>query len=110
MSLSAMAEEVGMGDMYRSTMGPASSALHGDWSALDDLYLDRCAHPLHGPHALPRLEPAEESRESLPFLAETFSRWVFDAYSRATGYEPPSDAEADEHAADGGEISNDEGT
>jgi hypothetical protein len=29
MSLAAMAEEVGMGGMYRSTMGPASSALHG---------------------------------------------------------------------------------
>ena len=57
MSLAAMANEVGMGDVYNSTMGPASSALHGDWSALDDLYLDRCVHPLHASHVLPRLEP-----------------------------------------------------
>jgi Family of unknown function (DUF5677) len=95
MSLAAMAEEVGMGDLYRSTMGPASSALHGDWSALDDLYLDRCLHPLHGSHVIPRLKAAEESRESLPFLAETFSRWIFSTYCRATDYEPPSDAEAE---------------
>ncbi len=99
-SLAAMAEEVGMGDMYRSVMGPASSAVHGDWSALDDLYLDRCIHPLHGSHVLPRLEPAEESRESLPFLAETLSRWIINAYFKATGYEAPSDAEADEPSAD----------
>lgn len=95
MSLAAMAEEVGMGELYATTMAPASSALHGDWSALDDLYLDRCVHPLHGRHVLPRLEPAEESRESLPFLAETYSRWAFDAYIKAMGYEEPIGAEAD---------------
>lgn len=108
MTLAAMAEEVGMGEMYGSTMGPANSALHGDWSALDDLYLDRCVHPLHGPHALPRLEPAEESRETLPFLAERFSRWVFNAYVKATGYEEPTEAEADELPGDGEEAPADE--
>jgi hypothetical protein len=87
-SLLAMAEEVGMGDMYHSTMGPASSALHGDWSALDDLYLDRCVHPLHGPHALPKLEPAEQSDERLPYLAQSFSRWAFDAYCSAFDHDP----------------------
>jgi hypothetical protein len=84
--LFAMAEEVGMGDMYKSTMGPASSATHGDWSALDDLFLDRCLHPLHGRHAIPRFEAAAESDERLPFLAETFAKWALDAYLGAIGH------------------------
>lgn len=91
-SLQQMAKEVGMGSLYESTMGPASSALHGDWSALDDLYLDRCVHPLHGPHALPRLKPASESNEKLPFLAEKYATWTLGAYYRAFSYNvPPED-------------------
>ena len=92
-SLFAMAEEVGMGDLYHSTMGPASSATHGDWSALDDLFLDRCLHPLHGRHAIPRLELAAESDERLPFLGETFARWALDAYFKAIEYHPPAGSE-----------------
>ncbi len=94
----------GLGEMYQSTMGPASSALHGDWSALDDLYLDRCVHPLHGPHVLPKLESAEESDERLPFLADSFSRWAFQTYCEAIGYEGPKDADAVPHRgeAEGG--------
>jgi hypothetical protein len=88
-SLFDMAQEVGLGDMYQLTMGPASSALHGDWSALDDLYLDRCVHPLHGPHVLPKLEPADESDERLPFMADSFSRLAFQAYCEAMGYQAP---------------------
>jgi hypothetical protein len=96
-SLQKMAVEVGMGDLHQS-LSPASSALHGDWSALDDLFLDRCGHPLHGPHAIPRFEPAEESDERLPFLADTISRWALATYCAAVGYEP--DASEEEEAAD----------
>ncbi|MDQ6910876.1 MAG: hypothetical protein M3Z84_08880, partial [Actinomycetota bacterium] len=110
MSLAAMADAVGMGELYGSTMAPASSALHGDWSALNDLYLDRCVHPLHGSHVLPRLEPAEESRESLPFLAETYSRWAFDTYVKAMGYEEPIDAGVDEPSEDKDASAGDTGT
>jgi hypothetical protein len=91
-SLFTMADEVGMGDMYQSTLVPASSSLHGDWSALDDLYLDRCLHPLHGPHALPRIEPAQESDERLPFIAEKFSTWALDWYLKAIDYVARTDA------------------
>lgn len=94
-SLFAMAEEVGMGDLYKSTMGPASSATHGDWSALDDLFLDRCLHPLHGRHAIPRFEPASESDERLPFLATTYARWALDAYFGAIGYHRPAGPDID---------------
>jgi hypothetical protein len=89
-SLFAMAEEVDMGDLYNSTMGPASSATHGDWSALDDLFLDRCLHLLHGRHAIPRFELAAESDERLPFLAETYATWALNAYLKATGHERPA--------------------
>ncbi|MEX1102677.1 MAG: DUF5677 domain-containing protein, partial [Dehalococcoidia bacterium] len=85
-SLEKMAIAVGMGDIY-SSMAPASSGLHGDWSALDDLFLDRCLHPLHGPHALPRFELAGESDERLPFLADTLSRWTMETYAAAMGYQ-----------------------
>jgi hypothetical protein len=85
-SLEKMAIAVGMGDIY-SSLGPASSALHGDWSALDDLFLDRCIHPLHGPHAIPRFKLAEESDERLPFLADAISRWTVKTYKAAMGNE-----------------------
>ena len=35
-SLFDMAREVGLEDMYHSVIIPASSALHGDWAALED--------------------------------------------------------------------------
>jgi hypothetical protein len=100
-SLEKMAIAVGMGDIY-SSLGPASSALHGDWSALDDLYLDRCLHPLHGAHAIPKFEPAEETDERLPFLADILSRWTAATYLAAMNYEPelgePADDEANENS------------
>jgi len=60
-----------MRNVWRETRGRSACGAYfvpGDWSALDDLYLDRCVQSRHGSHVLPRLEPAEESRESLPFL------------------------------------------
>jgi hypothetical protein len=90
-----MAKAVGLEDMYHSVMIPASSALHGDWSALDEYVLVRCRHPLHDGHALPRLEYAPESVEQFPRLAEDFARWAFDAYCRAMTYEAISDEEAE---------------
>jgi hypothetical protein len=97
-SLEKMAAAVGMGDLYGS-MSPASSALHGDWSALDDLFLDRCRHLLHGPHALPKLELAGESDERLPFLADSSAQWVMETYYEAVGYQPEEqeDDQEDDH-------------
>jgi hypothetical protein len=88
-SLQAMAREVGMEELYESAMVPASSAVHGDWSALDDMFLDRCVHPLHGPHALPRKKPASESNEKIPFVVESYSRWILRTYYAAFGYRVP---------------------
>lgn len=95
-SLEQMAVAVGFGDLYGS-MSPASSALHGDWSALDDLFLDRCRHPLHGPHAIPRFALAEESDERPPFLADSISGWTLDSYEAAMGYNAPPDAPGANH-------------
>lgn len=81
--------------MYHSVMIPASSALHGDWAALEDLVLDRCVHALHDHHAIPRAEYAEESSEQLPYLAESFAQWSFDEYCRAMAYQLMSSEEAE---------------
>lgn len=94
-SLFEMAHEVGLEDMYHSVMIPASSALHGDWAALEDLVLERCVHALHDHHAIPRADYAEESSGQFPYLAETFARWSFDEYCRAMAYEPISSAQAE---------------
>ena len=93
-SLLDMAREVGLEDMYHSVMIPASSALHGDWAALEDLVLDRCVHALHEHHAIPRAEYAEESNEQLPYLAESFASWSFDEYCRAMVYQAISTEQA----------------
>jgi hypothetical protein len=93
-SLLDMAREVSLEDMYHSVMIPASSALHGDWAALEDLVLDRCIHALHDHHAKPRAEYAEESNEQLPYLAESFASWSFDEYCRALVHQPISSEEA----------------
>jgi hypothetical protein len=90
-----MAREVSLEDMYHSVMIPASSALHGDWAALEDLVLDRCVHVLHDDHAIPRAEYAEESTEQLPYLAESFASWTFAEYCRAMAYSPISSQEAE---------------
>lgn len=90
-----MAREVGLEDMYHSVMIPASSALHGDWAALEDLVLDRCVHALHDHHAIPRADHAEESSEQFPYLAERFARWSFEEYCRALAYEPISSEQAE---------------
>lgn len=89
-----MAREVGLKDMYHSVMIPASSALHGDWSALDEYVLDRCRHALHDGHAVPRAEYASESEEQIPDLVERFALWAFDEYCSATVHEPITDEQA----------------
>ncbi len=94
-SLLAMARAVGLADMYHSVMIPASSALHGDWSALDEYVLDRCQHALHDRHAVPRVEYATEAEEQFPELAERFAQWGFDAFCRAMAYEPITDEQAE---------------
>ena len=94
-SLLDIAREVGLDDKYHSVMIPASSALHGDCAALEDLVLDRCVHALHDHHAIPRAEYAGESSEQFPYLADSFARWSFDEYCRAMAYQPMSGEEAE---------------
>jgi hypothetical protein len=94
-TLLEMAREVGLEDMYHSVMIPASSALHGDWAALEDFILDRCVHALHDHHAIPRAGYAEESSEQFPYLGESFARWTFDEYCRAFEYQPISSEQAE---------------
>lgn len=94
-SLLAMARAVGLEDMYHSVMIPASSALHGDWSALDEYMLVRCRHALHDSHALPRTEYALQTEEQFPELAERFAQWAFETYCATMAYEPITDAEAE---------------
>jgi len=88
-------------DLYHSTMIPASSALHGDWSALDEYLLVRCTHPLHDAHAVPRAEYAPEPQEQFPELTEHIAVWAFEAYCVAMDHQPitDSDAEAEMHQA-----------
>jgi hypothetical protein len=94
-SLLEMATEVGLADMYHSVMIPASSALHGDWSALTEHVLDPCLHPLHDEHFVPRTKYADDMTEQFPFLAESFGDWVFDDYCRAMAKVPLTNEEAE---------------
>jgi hypothetical protein len=94
-SLLTMARSVGLEDMYHTVMIPASSTLHGDWSALDDHVLVRCQHALHDQHSVPRADHAGESEEQIPELAEHFALWSFDEYCRAMAHEPISEEEAE---------------
>jgi hypothetical protein len=93
-SLLEMARQVGLEDMYHSVMIPASSSLHGDWAALEDQVVERCLHPLHDGHSIPRGAYAEEDLEQFPYLAESFALWTFDEYCRAMGHSPISNEEA----------------
>ena len=56
-----LALEVGLEDPYHSVMIPASSALHGDWAALEDLVPDRCILALHDPSC----DPASRLRTAI---------------------------------------------
>lgn len=49
-----MADEVGLGDDYRFIFAPASSAFHGEWTAVEQFALERCVNPLHQGHRIPR--------------------------------------------------------
>jgi hypothetical protein len=100
-SLLAMARSVGLEDMYHSVMIPASSSLHGDWSALDEYVLDRCRHVLHDQHVVPRADYASESEDQFPELAESFALWSFDEYCRAMTYEPISNGQAEAEMTEG---------
>jgi Family of unknown function (DUF5677) len=93
-SLFEMARLVGLDDMYQSVVNPASSTLHGDWGALEDQVLERCLHPLHDRHAVPKTAYAEENMEQFPYLAESFATWTMDEYCRAMGHKPITDDEA----------------
>jgi hypothetical protein len=99
-TLLTMARAVGLQDMYHSVMIPASSSLHGDWSALDEYVLDRCQHVLHDQHVVPRAEYASGSQEQFPELAESFALWSFDEYGRAMAYEPISNEQAEAELAE----------
>jgi hypothetical protein len=45
-----MADDVGLGEKYRLLYAPLSSSAHGEWLALKQDVLVRCANPLHRGH------------------------------------------------------------
>ena len=55
-SVRQMAEEVGLLDEYRHVYQPASGISHGEWWAVEDYAMQRCANPLHFFHMVPALK------------------------------------------------------
>lgn len=55
-SVRQMAEEAGLLDEYRHVYQPASGVSHGEWWAVEDYAMQRCANPLHCFHMVPALK------------------------------------------------------
>ncbi len=56
-SLRAMAQEVGLADLYRSVFQASSTEIHGEWEPVQRENLMRCLNPLHRFHMIPSTEP-----------------------------------------------------
>jgi hypothetical protein len=108
MTLATMAEEVGTGEMYDRRWGrpvpPCTAIGRRSMTSISTAASIRSTD--HMPCSGWSLPKSPE--RALPFLAERFSRWVFDAYVKATGYEEPTDVEANEPAGDGEQAPVDE--
>jgi hypothetical protein len=65
-TLRQMAEEVGQLDQYRYVYQPASGVAHGEWWAVEDYAMERCANPLHRFHLLPASDPRFPITEQFP--------------------------------------------
>lgn len=55
-SVRQMAEDAELLDEYRHVYQPASGVSHGEWWAVEDYALQRCANPLHLFHMVPALK------------------------------------------------------
>jgi hypothetical protein len=55
-SVRQMAEEADLLDEYRHAYQPASGISHGEWWAVEDYAMQRCASPLHFFHQVPALK------------------------------------------------------
>jgi hypothetical protein len=65
-SVRQMAEEAGLSDLYRHLYQPNSGIAHGEWWALEDYAMQRCANPLHLFHRIPSLDPEFPTTTELP--------------------------------------------
>lgn len=83
--LRKMAKAVGMHREYTTMLAPASSATHGEWSALDRYSLIRCRNPLHRGHRLIQQGPGPTFGPGLPLNALGMSDLIVDDYERSFG-------------------------
>ena len=77
-----MADDVGLGEEYRLLYAPLSASAHGEWLALKQDVLVRCANPLHRGHYI--LDLSNPSRWSgFPYRAAHIFEKTYAAWARA---------------------------
>lgn len=87
-----MAIEVGMELEYKLLFAPLSSTAHGEWAALDQYALLRCANPLHRWHRVPRSELNTSIDPGIIESALGLAATLFDEYSAAVSSRPYTSA------------------
>lgn len=73
-SVRQMAEDAGLLDEYRHVYQPASGITHGEWWAVEDYAMQRCANPLHFFHHVPALKEFNIEAEFTEVLLNYFER------------------------------------
>jgi hypothetical protein len=77
-----MADDVGLGEEYRLLYAPLSASAHGEWLALKQDVLVRCANPLHRGHYI--LDLSDPSGWSgFPYRAAHIFEKTYGAWARA---------------------------
>lgn len=80
----AMAQEVGLSDLYRTVYQPMSSSPHSTWHIVGQDNLEICPDPLHGAHHNPLVVTIEPSAVHFLWMAaltfdgmlQDFDRWI----------------------------------
>ena len=73
-SVRQMAQEVDLLDEYRHVYQPASGVTHGEWWAVEDYAMQRCANPLHFFHQVPSLKEFNIEAEFTEVVLDYFER------------------------------------
>jgi hypothetical protein len=95
LGLRKLAEAVGMTEDYDLVLAPASNALHGDWTTLDRMALERCLNPMHRWHRIPRLDLGWTIAPNLVGQLLHYAEELLDAFECAIVETTPRDSGSD---------------
>jgi len=95
-TLRQMAIEAGLKDAYTYTFQPMSGPVHGEWGALTDYVMTRCANPLHRWHMtfIPSLGSATDGVEIIEIALTELNR-LLDEVRDGLDVAPTSEGEVE---------------